>query len=445
MKRIIFLALVICGVAYADTVITNKDGKVTTVTGDMASLMIQAPVVVTPPPPPPAPTYILTLASPAVSSTVTGTFALQGTGPGFLNVEVFSASGVMLGRATPDASGIFKAMVDSTQLSNGVQTLTINAWDSAAGTAFTHSATTTRAFTVSNAVVVVPPPPPSTAKCAVKAGFTQTYCDNFDTIDLTKYMTSFYFGDRTLSSNGEREYYVDPTYKGSCATAPGTNPFSVTSGVLQIQARPATAAESACFWGYNYVSGLLTTEGHFSQVYGYFEIRMQTPDGQGTWPAFWLLPDDKSWPPEEDVTEQSGGTEAGSTVDRSTWTHYGSIGTGSCGNWVQLPFNTNTGMHTYGLDWESDLTTWYVDGVQIGQCPTIKEATKPMYMLINLAIGGNWFGTTNLPTAPVNLLVDYVAAYQRNSNVTASAMKLKPKVSGKVQKPGKKPYKFKVK
>ncbi|MEM7600667.1 MAG: glycoside hydrolase family 16 protein, partial [Verrucomicrobiota bacterium] len=50
-------------------------------------------------------------------------------------------------------------------------------------------------------------------------------------------------------------------------------------------------------------SGMMSTTRKFSQTFGKFEIRCRVPRGRGLWPAFWLLPEPPSWPPEIDVLE----------------------------------------------------------------------------------------------------------------------------------------------
>src|SRR5579872_6790192 len=110
------------------------------------------------------------------------------------------------------------------------------------------------------------------------SGFKLTYDDEFNNFTSSPdgsqgYQTTFYFGGRSLPSNGEHEFYSDSSV--------GVNPFSLQNGALDINAQPGGPAA--------YTSGLITTEGMFSQTYGYFEIRAQLPQGQGLWPAFWLL------------------------------------------------------------------------------------------------------------------------------------------------------------
>ena len=176
---------------------------------------------------------------------------------------------------------------------------------------------------------------------------------------------------------------------------------------MSISARPASAAASPYLGGFSYTSGLLTTQNSFSQTYGYFEVRAQVPAGKGLWPAFWLLAADGIWPPELDVLEQIGSSNT-----------YNSNGVYSklAGAQVHGTFlgtDLSQGFHTYGMAWTPQTITFYVDGQQTYQTATPADMNKPMYMLLNLAVGGTWpgspDGTTNWSTADYK--IDYVRAY----------------------------------
>ncbi|TCM17993.1 beta-glucanase (GH16 family) [Novosphingobium sp. PhB165] len=240
-----------------------------------------------------------------------------------------------------------------------------------------------------------------------------TFDDEFNNLSLKSagglWSTSFSYSGLakyTLTSNGEKQLYVDPDFKGTSSTSLGLNPFNVHNGVLDITAAPVTDAQSNSMWGYDWSSGLLTTHDSFSQLYGYFEVNAKLPAGQGLWPAFWLLPEDGSWPPELDVFEQLGRDPT------SLWMSSVSKATGSTTythDVIEVPTAT-TDFHKYGVLWDKDHLTFYIDGVEVGQEATPADMNKPMYMLLNLAVGGSWAGA---PTAGMTgtYSIDYVHAY----------------------------------
>ncbi|MDE2213031.1 MAG: glycoside hydrolase family 16 protein [Patescibacteria group bacterium] len=241
------------------------------------------------------------------------------------------------------------------------------------------------------------------------------------------WQTVYDFCSRTNFANSEAEVYIDPAFlsylKGESASAAETdpdNPFSVSNGVLAIRAQPAsTQVRSAVGQWAQYTSGIITTQFSFSQTYGYFEVRAKLPTGAGLWPAFWLLPEDKSWPPEIDALEAFGDPNP---LDQGgqTLIHYASHATNpsqSCGNWYNVGVNITQGFHTYGVDVEPSGITYYFDGVPYATCPPNASVGKPMYMLINLAVGssGSWPGSPNGSNSwPAYLYIDYVRAYQKS-------------------------------
>ncbi len=186
-----------------------------------------------------------------------------------------------------------------------------------------------------------------------------------------------------------------------------------------------TAAEES-FEGSAYTSARLLTKGLFDQQYGRFEARMQLPWGQGIWPAFWMLGadiDDNEWPGagEIDIMEFRG---------QDPTIVLGSVhGPGYCGantlcdepavskEYELEGDRFDTGFHVFGIEWGPNYINYYVDDVLYNQITPDDVSgewvfDKPFYMIINLAVGGNFVGSPNSETVfPQTLLVDYVRVY----------------------------------
>jgi hypothetical protein len=181
------------------------------------------------------------------------------------------------------------------------------------------------------------------------------------------------------------------------------DPFSIDRGVLEITAQPMRGRRGTSAESYPYVSGLISTQPSFSQTYGYFEMRAELPQGKGLWPAFWMLPKDDSWPPEIDVVESIG------DPSRVYMTAHSKQGK-SDGAEARITPNT---FHTFAVSWDPRDVIWYIDGGEAGRVPTPGDMHKPMYMLANLAVGGNWPGSPDASTHfPAKLMIDYIRAYR---------------------------------
>ena len=103
---------------------------------------------------------------------------------------------------------------------------------------------------------------------------------------------------------------------------------------------------------------MLSSKASFSQTYGYFEMKCELPTGQGTWPAFWLLPADGTWPPEIDIFEVLGNDTNVAYTTQHTMESGKHTGVGAA-NWVG---DLSKGMHTYGILWTKEKLIWYIDG-----------------------------------------------------------------------------------
>ena len=212
----------------------------------------------------------------------------------------------------------------------------------------------------------------------------------------------------------------------------------VGGGMLHIRA----AQESYC--GCRYTSAKLVTRDHFSKLYGRFEFKAKLPVGKGIWPAIWMLPADSAygtWPAsgEIDITEARGQepTKVLGTL------HFGSTGKGH--DWQGDDFEFPPGQdindfHVYALEWEPGVMRYYVDDKIYatkrwwwsGNKPDIGGRNnrpddqfvnpwpapfdKPFYVILNLAIGGNFLGNPDAQTVfPQEMLVQYVRVYDRIS------------------------------
>ncbi len=225
---------------------------------------------------------------------------------------------------------------------------------------------------------------------------------------------------RKTSANGEQQIYVDPRYSGRATTPLGLDPFKVRNGVLSIVARRTPAELKPVLFNNEYISGILTTQGTFSQKYGYFELRSKIPVGTGVWPAFWLLADDGGWPPELDVMEGRG-QRPGDLVMTTHWRIPSTQRIESCGFDFALP-GAATEFHNYGALWMPDRIIFYIDRKPVSDIKVPIGFNDPMYMIVNLAMGakdfwGVGFVDGELP-ATVAFEIDRISVYQIDPSPT---------------------------
>ena len=156
------------------------------------------------------------------------------------------------------------------------------------------------------------------------------------------------------------------------------------------------------------------SDGSFAQTYGYFEIRVKVPKGKGLWPAFWLLPTSHKWPPEIDVFEMFGAPNSRHEGGQG-WVHTGTVGGGTprFNRWHKLAIDQYDDFHTYGLLWGPEKISIYVDGQLIGAQLTPDKFHQPMYLIANLAVGGQWPESPDTATPfPATMEIDYIRAWQ---------------------------------
>lgn len=243
---------------------------------------------------------------------------------------------------------------------------------------------------------------------ASQAQWTMIWNDEFDnaTLDNTKWakdIGGWGFG------NNEAQYYSDSP----------TN-LSISNSELLITARREQ------FGTNEYTSAKIISKGKFQVKYGKIEARLKAPMGQGLWPAFWMLGtniDQVSWPRcgEIDVMEHvNNNPKVNGTA------HWDNVGHTYLGGVITTDVTT---YHNYAVTWDSLAIKWYVDEALYFQLNIAngvngtEEFQAPFYLLLNLAVGGDWPGYPDATTVfPAQMTVDYVRVYTYDPNASINEL-----------------------
>ena len=285
--------------------------------------------------------------------------------------------------------------------------------------------------------------------------------DVFDSasLDSEKWNTSLLWGPYHKINN-EQQLYVDTL--GANANSLHT-PFIFTGDTLKITATPISESSpypdlpdiNSDLWHPNsyseylqppcmallgddasscsnvgdstdFLSGIITSYGSFNMTHGYVEMRAKLPEGQGLWPAFWMLPQHYVKDvPEIDVMEFLGHDVE--TIYNTY--HYFDISDENVWSAVSTDSMTSnsqdwtTDFHTFGMAWSPTELIWYIDGEETNRVSDSEFVipNQPMHLLANLAVGGNWPGSadeTDTSVFPAVFEIDYIRAYKKLLNPT---------------------------
>lgn len=227
--------------------------------------------------------------------------------------------------------------------------------------------------------------------------------------------------------NDELETYCAP----DGANPPGCDPhkpnaFLDGNGHLVLRAQRSPEG--------TWTSARITTRGLKDFQYGRIEARIKMPVGTGLWPAFWMLGSNYThvgWPASgsvtiaENVSQNEDNNGLGPTMIRSTL--HGPHYFGGNGLWYdyKLPDGGRIDdgkFHTYGMIWSPGMIQFYVDNPAnvffVRDATDLPEDGKwvfdhPFFLMMDLAVGGNWPGNPNATTPnPADMVVDYVRVYK---------------------------------
>jgi beta-glucanase (GH16 family) len=249
-------------------------------------------------------------------------------------------------------------------------------------------------------------------------GWKLVWADEFEGTEIDSAKWGYQTGGNGWGNN-ELQYYTDRS----------ENSF-IEDGKLVIQVRRED------FSSRDYTSARMRTKGKGDWKYGRFEIRARLPEGQGIWPALWMMPTDDVY----------GGWAASGEIDimehlgHEPDLVYGNLHFG--GPW---PNNLSSGAQTYrlpsgkfsddfhvfALEWEEGEFRWYVDGIKFmtindwKQCESTCNPGDPgapfpapfderFHFIFNIAVGGDWPGRPDETTVfPQRMEVDYARVYQK--------------------------------
>jgi len=211
--------------------------------------------------------------------------------------------------------------------------------------------------------------------------------------------------------NQELEYY----------TGEAANVATDGAGHLAITARQADGSLQCYYGPCQYTSARVISQHKVEFGYGRVEARLKVPPGAGLWPAFWSLGStigEVGWPQtgEIDITEFVGRlpNEIFGTIHGP-----GYSGGASFGGTYDFGTGVFNGFHTVAIEWQPGRIDWYVDGVRYHSATPADVAPgqwvfdHPFFLLLNLAVGGNFGGPVGSDTPfPATLLVDYVRVYR---------------------------------
>jgi beta-glucanase (GH16 family) len=259
-----------------------------------------------------------------------------------------------------------------------------------------------------NAPAPAPGPAHASSPLGVPAGYVLVWSDEFSTDGLPDPSKWGYDTGRNKQGwhNRELQYYSGPRAENA----------QVHDGRLVITARKERRADAPDWGGQAYTSARLLTAGKAAWTFGYFEVRARLPCGKGTWPAIWMLNSAMVWPEggELDIAELVGRepTQVFSTVHTAS----GSGGQGS-GASTEVR-DACTAFHTYQMHWTPRFARFAIDGkthfthVNAGTGKNQWPFDTPQFMILNVAVGGDFGGEVDDSIFPVRMEVDFVRVYQ---------------------------------
>lgn len=259
----------------------------------------------------------------------------------------------------------------------------------------------------------LPSPPPQAA------GMSLVYEDDFNgPLSISKDKRGAQYMSRVPWGDFGDAAFED--YHGPC------NPFGQSESFLRIRVSKPEGYVDPLGHGRKYVSGIITSvdkRGNgVTATHGYFECRMLCPPGLGTWPAFWLMTNNKVVEPdpthtvEVDIVEGYGHRLHKPSMCYHHWNLKRREDSQHDGARADLEArglgDTAQTFHIYGAKVTEKEVIFYIDNIEMWRHPTDEPAHGPMFFMVNLALGAGWPIKLERYNHGADLYVDYVRVFE---------------------------------
>lgn len=244
--------------------------------------------------------------------------------------------------------------------------------------------------------------------------------DRQDEVSTSRGWETYFAGwnVRHLEGNNDLALKAGSSYRGSGGPSlveHGVTLHEITNdGTLKLYARPTPPALREQF-EMPYLGGMISGEKLHAQSYGYWEMRMRLNSvSAGHHWAFWLIPDDHSWPPEIDMLEAVGSNPSNQTD--ADYFFFNSILTDPNTDGITriTPPRGKNAWYTIGFLWTETEMRWFLDGQEVRKRPAM-GGDKALYFLASPEVGGNWVGAPTTTTVwPAEAEIDYVRVYRKS-------------------------------
>lgn len=243
----------------------------------------------------------------------------------------------------------------------------------------------------------------------VPEGYHLAWRDEFETAGAPSDADWWYETGGGGWGNNEEQTYVSRAKDGEELAY-------ISNGTLKIETRKI---------GSTVYSIRMNTRNYWT--YGWFEARIKVSDVAGSWPAFWMMPQNyTTWPGdgEIDIMEYAistqGKNKTSSSIHCNAYNHANGSAKTNYSTHVTSVSNAASEFHVYALEWTADGMDFYVDGSKHLTFPNEGKGYNswpfytPFYLKLNQAWGGNMGGTTDPDSLPAIYEIDYVRVFQKD-------------------------------